>query len=260
MDTTYTDIQLKLEPYKDKAFYFPLSLNEVTNLQKQIGQNFPDYYRQFLLTFGIRQDFVFELFKREEDFADQYKWLPKKLRRDFVPIGGSSAGGDTWLIKSNSEEQKIYELWHEGNGELTELDFSFKELIEKNISELGELFERKPFNKDKNWCVQFSIQTTKETELLKTINAQQTKGWTDVEVSSAGVRSFETEIELASKKIRLSRQEFKGWQKPIYYFNWKEPAYQIGAGSFIRTLNEKLIKAFKGYKLIDYGILALADD
>lgn len=260
MTTTYYDILLKLEPYKDKVFYFSLTDSEIVNLEKQIGQIFPNYFREFLLTFGIRQDFVFELFTREQDFADQYKYLPKSLRRYFVPIGGSSAGGDTWLIKSNSEEQKIYELWHESNGELTTLDFSFKELIDRNINELSDLYDRKSFNKDKNWCVQFSIATTKENLLLKTIEAKQTKGWTNAEISSAGVYSYETQIELASKQIRLSRQEYKDWKEPIYYFNWKEPAFQIGANSFIRTLDKKLTKAFKGYKLIDYGVLALSDD
>ncbi len=260
MEDTYTDILLKLEPYKDKAFYFPLTDNEVDNLEKQIGQRFPAYFKKFLLTFGIRQDFVFELFTREQDFVTEHNYLPKSLQKHFVPIGSSSAGSDTWLIKAKSEEQKIYEFWHEGNGELTTLDFSFKELIERNIVELSELYDRKPFNKDKNWCVQFAITTTNESLLLKTLDSHQTKGWADAEISSAGVYTYNTEIEIASKKIRLGRQEYKAWKKPTYYFNWKEPAYQIGVGSFIRTLDKKLTKAFKGYKLIDYGILALADD
>jgi len=260
MEITYADILLKLEPYKDKAFWFPLSDTEIKGLEKQIGQSFPSYFRKFLRTFGIRQDFVFELLNREQDFIAEYKYLPKSLRQYFVPIGSSSAGGDTWLIKAKSEEQIIYEFWHEGNGELATLDFSFTELIDRNINELGELYDRKPFNKDKNWCVQFAITTTKESLLLKTIDAHQTKGWTDAKISSAGVYTYDTEIELASKKIRLGRQEYKDWEKPTYYFNWNEPAYQIGTDSFIRTLDKKLTKAFKGYKLIDYGILALSDD
>jgi len=237
-----------------------LTSDEVDKLEKQIGQRFPAYFRQFLLTFGIRQDFVFELFKREQDFVDEYKYLPKSLRQHFVPIGGSSAGGDTWLIKTQSNGNRIYELWHEGDGELTILDFSFIELIDRNIEELSELYDRKPYNKDKNWCVQFAITTTKESLLLKTIGAQQTKGWTDAEISSAGVYTYNTEIELAFKKIRLGRQEYKDWKKPTYYFDWKEPAYQIGTGSFIRALDKNLTKAFKDYKLIDYGILALSDE
>ena len=132
MNTTYNEILLKLRPYKDKVFCFPMTEREVTQLEKQMGQQFPVYYRQFLLVFGIRQDFVFELFQRHQDFVSEYQYLPKPLKKKFVPIGGSDAGGDTWLVKaSEPDEQRIYELWHEGGGELTLLDFTFNDLIEK---------------------------------------------------------------------------------------------------------------------------------
>jgi hypothetical protein len=260
MQPSYTNILKKIDPYKDKAFWFPMGESEIKDLEKRIGQNFPSYFKQFLLTFGIRQDFVFDLFRREQDYIDEYSFLPKRFRKHFVPIGKSAAGGDTWLIKVHSEEQKIYEYWHEDYGELSTLEYSFMQLIDRDIAELAELYNNKPLNKDKSWCVQFSIPTKMETLLLNTIEAEQTKNWTEAEISSAGVFSYETEIKLTSKKIKLSRQEYKGWKEPNYYFNWKEPAYQIGANSYIRTLDKKLTKVFKGYKLIDYGILALTAD
>lgn len=261
MHNNYTDnIILKLEPYKDKAFYFPSTNQEIESIEKQIRLKFPDYFRNFLLTFGIRQDFVFELFKKDRDFVDYHSYLPKNIRKHFIPIGGSSAGGDTWLIKSVSEDQQIYEYIDETQSELTTLDFLFSELIDTNINELRDHYNNKPFNKDKSWCVQFAIETTKLDLLLKTIEAIQTKAWSDAQVSTAGVYSEYTEIELATANLKLSRQEYKDWKSPIYYFNWKEPAFQIGVGSFIRALDAKLKKAFKGYTLIDYGIMALSDD
>ncbi|MFT3705238.1 MAG: hypothetical protein QM802_22920 [Agriterribacter sp.] len=253
------DILLKLEPY-NKAFYFPSTAHEIGLIEKQISQKFPDYFKQFLLTFGIRQDFVFELFKRERDIIDNHSYLPHSLQKHFIPIGGSSAGGDTWFIKSGSGLQHIYESVHETQSELSRLDFSFSELVDKNIIDLRDHYESSPFNKDKNWCVQFSIKTTKPDQLLKTIDAVQTTEWSNSEVSSAGVYCVYTEIALADKILKLSRQEYKGWKSPIYYFNWKEPAYRIGAGSFIRALDSKLTKTFKRYTLIDYGIMALSDD
>ncbi|MFT3704376.1 MAG: SMI1/KNR4 family protein [Agriterribacter sp.] len=254
------DILLKLEPYKDKAFYFPSTANEIALIEKQISQKFPEYFKQFLLTFGIRQDFVLELFKREGDIIDNHSYLPQSFKKLFIPIGGSSAGGDTWFIKSSSEDQHIYEYVHETQSELTILDFSFSELIDRNIIDLRDHYESSPFNKDKNWCMQFSIETTKLDLLLKTIGAVQTTEWTNSEVSSAGIYCAYTEIALADKKLKLSRQEYKGWKSPTYYFNWKDPAYKIGAASFIRTLDTKLSKTFKRYTLIDYGIMALSDD
>ena len=75
----YKEIVKQLEPYKDKVFFQPLKKNELALLENNIGQHFPEYYRQFLLSFGMQQDFVYELIKQEQDFVAAYSYLPESV-------------------------------------------------------------------------------------------------------------------------------------------------------------------------------------
>ena len=79
------------------------------------------------------------------------------------------------------------------------------------------------------------------------------------EVSPAKVYCYETIIKIGNKTTRFTRQEYQGWETPIYYFNLKEPVDNFGKASLIKDLDNKLKDKFNRYKLIDYGILALAD-
>lgn len=69
MSIDYDKIIENLHPFRDHVFYYGLSETELTYLEQSIQQKFPDYYRNFLKLFGVRQDWVFGLLSRESDFV-----------------------------------------------------------------------------------------------------------------------------------------------------------------------------------------------
>jgi hypothetical protein len=261
MNSPYQKILTQLEPYKDKVFLLPLTYPEVIELEANIGQHFPAYFREFLMVFGIRQDLVFDLYKREKDFIDGYSYLPDAFKTGYIAIGASDPGYEHFLLNvTDPADRRVYAS-HYGEPEaVVLLDFTFDDLLERSIDDLAESYPRLELNTKKNWCVQFSIRTTDEQLLLDTIGATRTKKWTKEDVSPAGVHCYVSEIDLLSRRRRFSRQEYIGWETPSYYFNMREPALPLDEKSAIRQLDIKLKKAFKKYVLIDYGIMALPDE
>lgn len=41
------------------------------------------------------------------------------------------------------------------------------------------------------------------------------------EISSANVHCYLTKVKLDNTEIKLKRQEYEGWNSPIYYFNFE---------------------------------------
>jgi hypothetical protein len=253
----YTDTLARLQPYMDKVFLLPLRWEELILMEAQIGQPFPDYFRQYLLTFGFRQDLVFEFFNQEADFTEQYNYLPDEIKSGFIPIGASPAGGDTWLISLlNPTDQRIHPYFYDDD-EIVPPDSTFHELIERNVSLFIEQYDRKPFNHAKRWHVQFAIPTTNESLIYSTLGAARTKDWVHTGVSSSNVYSYEAEILFAEQQLRLSRQEYKDWDSPTYYFNLEEPIEAMITNSVIKRIDSILTQHFSQYKLVDYGVFAL---
>jgi len=261
MTQSYNDILDKIKPYNDKIFLLPLNEAEILELEKKIGKSFPPYFTDFLSTFGIRQDLVAELCKREQDFVSQNQFLPLSIKKHYIAIGGSTAGGDTWVVNTDLlEDQQIYEHWHEDPQMITPLNVTFPQLIQQNIETLIHEYDKLPFNHEKHWCVEFSIETRDEKAILQTIGATRTKSWGHAKTYDSGVKSYESEFILNSKKFKFNRSEYSLWKKPSYYFNLRESIDKISDGSLIKAIDKKLRIRFKKYILIDYGILPLSDN
>jgi len=255
----YKEIVKQLEPYKDKVFFQPLKKNELALLENNIGQHFPEYYRQFLLSFGMQQDFVYELIKQEQDFVAAYSYLPECYKKTFVPIA-DNGGEEIWLIKTaDNKDRQLYQWQAFVEDEIVPLGLTFNELIQKNIEELRDNHINKASNASKKWCVQFSITTNNETMILEAIDAVKTNDWAVKEAYLGGVHCYEMEIVLAASLIKLYKHEFDGWDSSAYYFDFNEPTNSIGKNSFIKKLDKQLKEKFNQYRLIDYGILPIGN-
>jgi hypothetical protein len=260
MDNLYIDIKRQLEPFKDKVFYYGLTETEVTDFEQKIGKTFPSYFREFLHVFGVRQDFVFGLLPREIDFIERTNYLPDEIKKSFILIG-DNGGEDFWLLNTNNQnDTDLYEWQHWLDGKVVKLGHNFETLIKESISKLSDKEIKSETNDKKNWCVQFTIPTDNEQKIYGTIPLTPIQDWELKEVTPAQVHCFETNAKLVDKIIKLTKQEYAGWESPIYYFNLKEPAKEYGKESLIKEIDSKLKTAFPKYRLIDYGILALTDD
>ena len=138
MSMNYDEIKQQIEPLRNKVFYFALTEEEILNIEIKISNKFPKYFRDFLKIFGVRQDFVFELLKKEDDFVQKTEYLPKSLRDSFVVIG-DNGGEDFWLLNSKNEnDTKVYEWQYWLEGEIVEKGFEFKSLLQSSINKLFE--------------------------------------------------------------------------------------------------------------------------
>lgn len=257
MNSTYTDILQQLEPYKDVVFYYALTEDEVLNIETNIGKRFPIYFREFLKVFGVRQDFVFGLLRKQADFIQQTEFLPEDAKKSFVIIG-DNGGEDFWLLNStDTNDTNIYEWQHWSDGEIVKIGYDFETLLKESLTKLSDKEIQRETNDKKNWCVQFAIPTENEQMIYSTIPLTLIQDWELKEVSPAQVRCYETKARLIDKAIKLKRQEYDGWSSPTYYFNLQEPVSNFGQKSLISDLDSNLKKVFPKYKLIDYGILSL---
>ncbi|NOT50974.1 MAG: SMI1/KNR4 family protein [Chitinophagaceae bacterium] len=259
MDNLYIDIKRQLEPFKDKVFYYGLTENEVTDIEQKLGKAFPIYFREFLKLFGVRQDFVFGLLRKEIEFVGRTDYLPDEIKKSFILIG-DNGGEDFWLLNTeNQNDKNIYEWQHWLDGEVVKLGYDFDTLLKENIAKLSDTEIERETNDKKSWCVQFAITTDDEQKIYSTIPLTLVQDWEFIETSPAQVHCYEAKAKLVDKVIRFSRQEYAGWSSPIYYFNSKEPANEFGQKSLIKEIDAKLQKSFPNYGLIDYGILPLTD-
>ncbi|ACU60960.1 SMI1/KNR4 family protein [Chitinophaga pinensis] len=260
MSISYDKILEELYPFRDYVFYYGLSDSELTDLEQSIAQKFPDYYRDFLKLFGVRQDFVFGLLSRESDFVSAACNLPIDIRDKYVVVG-DNGGEDYWLLNAlDYSDTGIYEWQHWLEGDVVRMEHDFQELLNQSLSNLSDVQRKLVKNDDKSWCVQFSIKTNEEQKIYSSIPLVLSQEWTYTGISSANVHSFKAAAELGQKNIMFKRLEYAIWDSPRYFFDLREPVSQFGQYSLIKEIDAKLKAAFSGYNLIDYGILSLMDD
>lgn len=255
MNSVYKETLRQIEPYKDWVYFHGLTEGEVLNIESAINNKFPKYFREYLKIFGVRQDLVFGLLSKEDDFFKLTEYLPNDIKKSFVVIG-DNGGEDFWLLNSEDDnDTNIYEWKHWLNGEVVNMGYNFETLLNQSISKLLDDKIVRATNDLKFWNVQFAIPTNDENSLYTTLSFEPTQQWELEEISSANVHCYLTKVKLDNTEIKLKRQEYEGWNSPIYYFNLKEPVSNFGKHSLIKDLDTKLKQTFPEYSLIDYGIL-----
>jgi len=129
MHIDYAEILKQLEPYKDKVFFLPMEGSEIDELERRVNCKFPRYFRDFLVTFGLKQDVVWGILESENDFERAANILPDEVRELYVQIG-DNGGEDVWLLNtSDHADLNIYEYEHWKEGAIVALDMNFNTLI-----------------------------------------------------------------------------------------------------------------------------------
>jgi hypothetical protein len=138
MNQFYKNIIQQIEPFKDRVFYFGLPEAEVLEIELQLDLRFPVYFREFLKTFGVKQDLVFGLITSVTDFAERTKYLPETIRRSYVLIG-ENGGEDFWLLNMKNQADTTLYAWQHGlDGERVKPVCKFETLLNENISQLSD--------------------------------------------------------------------------------------------------------------------------
>jgi hypothetical protein len=150
MNNPYLDIKRQLEPFNNKVFYFGLTETQVIDIEQEIGQTFPIYFRDFLKVFGVRQDLVFGLLRNEIDFIERTNYLPNDIKKSFILIG-DNGGEDFWLLNTvNLNDTNPYQWQHWLDGEVVTLGYDFETLLRESISKLSNNKIKRVTNDKKN--------------------------------------------------------------------------------------------------------------
>ena len=260
MNKVYTEILRQIEPYKDTIYFHGLTEEEVLNIEKNSKSKFPNYFREFLKIFGVRQDLFFGLLNKEDDFVQKKEYLPNHIKKSFVIIG-DNGGEDFWLLNRKDEKDtNVYEWKHWLDGKVEKIGYDFETLLKDNITKLSDTEIKRETNDKKSWCVQFAITTDDEQKIYSTIPMTLIQDWELMEISPVQVHCYKTKAKLIDKEISFSRQEYIGWSSPIFYFELEEPVINFGKYSLIKDIDNKLKQTFSKYSLVDYGILPLIEE
>lgn len=209
------------KPYEDKIFICPLTEEEVEIIQNKFDKPLPNYYKEFLLKIGLKQDLVWGLCDRIRDFKDLGDILPSD---DYFRFG-HNGGEDYWLLKFDEKDKTIYEYEFYNSGEIISMKKTFDELLWESLESTKERYDVLSSNSVKDWFVEFSVNTSSERflekELGKYLNIKIIKELECVEIFSTGAKRYENEIEIKGKQIKLK----KGLTG--LYFKWQEPVFEM---------------------------------
>jgi hypothetical protein len=251
----YTLLLEKLRPYADSVAYIALTEAEIDELEKLAGHRFPDFYREYLNTFGLLQDFVFGLLQRPNDFKTQREYLPKEFWPEYIVVG-DNGGEDCWLFRADATASynQLYECQHWDNNQIVPLGFSFTDLLFNSLPEPDAVHLP---NDQKAWCTQAMITTQDEEKLLAVLKAKTLSSWLYQDTSDAGVSKFYLDVQFPFGNHRLSKLTYRGWEAPLFSFSMRDAYPELQAGvSIIRETSQILRAAFgSAYKLADYGLL-----
>jgi hypothetical protein len=244
-----------LEPFKDKILISPLSVGEVDLIQSKFNKKLPEYFKEFLLKIGLKQDLIWGINEGVNRFEDLREFLESE---DYFRFG-DNGGEDYWLLKFEDENNRIiYEFDYYNSMEIRSLNKTFDDLLVAGIEEIKKKYDDLDSNEIKDWCVQFSVKTGSgkflEKELGKYLTVKLINEPVFVEESSAGVKCFEGEIEIEGQIKKLKKQSYEGWSNSSLYFNWQESVKQMQENSLIKKIDGALSNCVFKHTLIDYGI------
>jgi len=237
------------KPYEDKIFICPLTEKEVEIIQNKFDQPLPDYFKEFLLKVGLKQDLVWGLCDRIRDFKDLGDFLPSD---DYFRFG-HNGGEDYWLLKFDEKDRIIYEYEFYNSGEIISMKKTFDELLWEGLESTKERYDVLPSNSVKDWFVEFSVNTSSdsffEKELSKYLNIEIIKRLECVEIFPTDKKRYEGEIEIEGKRATLKKSDSG------LYFKWQEPVFEMIENSTIKEIDVALSKCVFQYGMVDYGIM-----
>lgn len=237
------------KPYEDKILICPLTEEEVEIIQNKFDKPLPNYFKEFLLKVGLKQDLVWGLCDRIFDFEDLGDFL---LSNDYFRFG-HNGGEDYWLLKFDEKDKTIYEYEFYNSGQIISMKKTFDELLWEGLESAKERYDVLPSNSVKDWFVEFSVNTSSdnflEKELSPHLDFKISKRLECVQTSFKGKKYYEGEIEIEGKRTILKKSDSG------LYFKWQEPVFEMKENSTIKKIDAALSKCVFQHEMLEYGIM-----
>jgi hypothetical protein len=144
-----------LESYSELIFTKPLSLNEIIEIEENLGHELNIFYKEYLLSFGLIQDFIQE-FSISRCISNESHKIPSS---EYIVI--SSQEGFSYLMNSkNLTDDNIYKVSENEEGIVSSIE-PFCTLFEKMEIEIQNLEvdikSRKP-NNEKKLAIEYQFE------------------------------------------------------------------------------------------------------
>lgn len=217
----------------------PLTDAEFSELSNKCDRAIPDSVRSLLQTIGFPQNVSYLLPDDEDRFLSYQQGIPEEycvFACDDSDDNLYAVGPNEVLFRLDPYEGAIHN--QSGTIETWLLD------------RLNNPSESAPI-----WKVQLCFQTCNEKRILdllsQSFKLSEVGDWEFVDKSQADVVTHHRNCVIEGKAVYVSRQQYDGWETPIFYLDRDIPA------SSVRDF-KGIFKQFKeleiGFKLINYGV------
>ncbi|TWT31348.1 SMI1/KNR4 family protein [Blastopirellula retiformator] len=224
----------------------PLTLEEIDELESDCQRKLPEPIRQWLATVGAPQNVCYRLPENESRFITMQQWTPA----GYFAFASDEDLDATFVL---DDQANVYML-QLGSKKPEPVSGTFVEYV------LANLAPREPIEEIK-WHTQLAFQTDEEDivlrELSEAFSLTDLGGWQYQDTSPAEVITYTNSCVSPNGDVKISRQEYNGWDAPIYYFNREVDIAQIRR---LKSIFRRFEKLNIGFKLIDYGLLAMGGD
>ena len=258
---TLEGFSMRLKEFDSKVFFSPIKESEAREIERRLNRKLPQYYREFLMTIGLKQDVIFGLIDKVSDFDPLIDFLPKGQAKNHFRFG-DNGGEDYWLLRSDDfSDHNIYEYEYYGDGKIKSIGKTFEDLLSESYSLLKMNKDRLVDNSKKVRSVQFSIDTDNFDQIIQSLRNEfrcsVSREIGNMQVSSAGVITSNGTITLEGIETLIKKQEYNDWKTASYYFNWNESVHEINTNSIIERVEATLRNDGLNVTVIDYGIRVL---
>jgi len=258
---TLQEFAMSLKEFDSKVVISPIKESEAREIERRLNRKLPQYYREFLMTIGLKQDVIFGLIDKVGDFDPLFDFLPKGQAKKYFRFG-DNGGEDYWLLRSDDfSDHSIYEYEYYGDGKIKSIGKTFEDLLGESYSFLKMNKDSLVANSKKVRAVQFSIDTNNLDQIIQSLTNEfrcsVAREVGNMEVSSAGVITSNGTIVLEGVETLIKKQEYRDWETASYYFNWNESVDEMNANSLIERVEARLRNDGLKVTLIDYGIRVL---
>jgi hypothetical protein len=218
----------------------PLTDSEFAELSSECDRIIPDSVRQLLQTIGVPQNVCYSLPEDEDRFLSCQRGIPTEycvFARDHSDDNLYAIGPDDLMFRLDPYESAIYKL-----------SDSLETWLVDRVN--APSADGPPV-----WKVQLSFATDDEQSVLnllaRTFQLTDISDWEFKDKSPADVVTHHRNCVTAEGPSYVSRQQYHGWQTPIFYFNRDIPASDIrDAKATFRDFKDSKV----GFKLINYGV------
>lgn len=242
---------IALQPYMDKVVINPLSQAEVSEIQSRFKKRIPEYFKEFLLKIGLKQDLVWGILDATNRFEDLGDFLPSDQYFQFSDNGGE----DYYLLKFDDEQDRtIYEYEYYKQGTIVSRNKTFDELLLESFYNLRERYDKFPLKTEKVWWVDISINTSSPSFLITQLQENSdlniklikppTKNKTETDQQKPGI------ISINGTKLPLLKGVYSGLTIVFLI-----PVEEMKENSLINQLDQALKPCVFKHSILDHGFI-----